>query len=77
MAVRAPGGETLEGTERLYATDDDGLAAAAEWKGQLEFLCEQWRLDTDAREDADPLAPPAADDTDRPDAHTAARLLGE
>lgn len=77
VAVRAPGGETLSGTERLFCTDDDGLTAAAEWKGQLELLCDQWLLDaaTAALDDASDNAP--LSDPDEPDAHTAARLLDE
>jgi len=75
VAVWTLDGEALSGTERLFSTDDDGLTAAAEWKGQLEFVCEQWMLDAPPVdvEDASHNAP--VDDPDEPDSHTAARLL--
>ncbi len=74
VAVWTLDGEVLSGTERLFSTDDDGMTAAAEWKGQLEFVCEQWMLDaTPVDEEALHSAP--LDDPDQPDPHTAARLL--
>ena len=75
VAVWTAGGEVLSGTERLFATDDDGLTAAAEWKGQLEFVCEQWLLD-DEPADLEGVADNGrGDEPDAPDSHTAARLL--
>jgi hypothetical protein len=76
VAVWTLSGEVLSGTERLFPTDDEGLTAAAEWKGQLEFVCEQWLLDAPVdQEEMSDNAPP--DEPDAPDAHTAARLLGD
>ena len=77
VAVWTVSGEVLNGTERLFATDDDGLNAAAEWKGQLEFVCEQWLLDASSvdHEDVSDDAPPET--PDEPDARAAARLLDD
>lgn len=74
VAVWTLDGQVLSGTERLFATDDDGLTAAAEWRGQLEFVCEQWMLDA-ALVDAEESHNAPLDDPDEPDSHAAARLL--
>jgi hypothetical protein len=77
VAVWTVGGEVLSGTERLFPTDDDGLTAAAEWKGQLEFVCEQWLLDASPVEEEEAASNESGDDLVEPDANTAARLLGD
>ena len=77
VAIRAPGNEVLSGTERLFPTDDDGLAAAAEWKGQLEYVCEQWLLDAATGDPSDVSDDVPGDEASEPDAQTAARLLGD
>jgi hypothetical protein len=75
VALCTVGGEVLRGTERLFATDDDGLTAAAEWKGQLEFVSEQWLLDGSPLDLHVVSDDALLDESDDPDAHTAARLL--
>jgi hypothetical protein len=76
VAVLTSGGEALRGTERLFPADDDGLAAAAEWKGQLKFVCEQWLLDG-ATADGGEAADDGPDAVDEADAHAASRLLDD
>jgi hypothetical protein len=65
------------GPSACSATDDDGLNAAAEWKGQLEFVCEQWLLDASSagHDEVSDNAP--VEEPDEPDAHTAASLLDD
>ncbi len=75
VAVRTLGDEVLRGTERLFPTDDAGLAAAAEWKGQLEFVCEQWLLDAPIVAESGEGSGDAPDEA--PDARAAARLLDD
>lgn len=77
VAVSSFSGEVLSGTERLFPTDDDGLTAAAEWKGQLEYVCEQWLLDPSPADQGEASSNEPREDLDEPDANTAARLLGD
>lgn len=59
--VIAASGEALPGTQRLFPADECGLIAAAAWRGQLEYACDNWTAEPNSSTPADRAADGSAD----------------